>query len=123
MGDNSNGGSGIDGGSDDCSCGDGKTAAVVAMATAMAAARQQRHWRQQQWQWGKIQQSTEKGTTKTAMATEMATVIDSLLPRQPEWPGIPPPPGAEGWGGRDMVVKMRMWREEIYWCQIQRKEE
>ncbi len=23
----------------------------------------------------------------------------NLLPRRPEWPGIPPPPGAEGWGG------------------------
>jgi hypothetical protein len=98
-------------------------AAVAVMATAMAAARQQRQWRQQQWQWRELQQSTEKGTTKTAMATEMATVTDSVLLHQPEWPGIPPPPGAEGWGGRDMVVKMRMWREEMYWRQIQRKEE
>jgi hypothetical protein len=46
----------------------------------------------------------------------------NLLPRQPERPGIPPPPGAEGWGGRNMVVEIRMWREEMYWCQIQRKD-
>ncbi len=57
------------------------------------------------------------------MATEMATVTDSVLLRRPEWPGIPPPPGAEGWGGRDMVVEMQMWREEMYWRQIQRREE
>jgi hypothetical protein len=81
------------------------TAAVAAMATAMAAARRRRQRRRHQWQWGEIQQSTEKGTTETAMATEMATVTNSMLPRQPEWPGIPPPPGAEGWGGRDMVVE------------------
>ena len=98
-------------------------AAVAVMATAMAAARRQRQRRQQRWQWGEIQQSTEKGTTETVMVTEMATVTDSVLPRRPEWPGIPPPPGAEGWRGRDMVVEMRMWREEMYWRQIRRKEE
>ncbi len=98
-------------------------AAVAAMVTAMAVVRQRRQRRQQQWQWEEIQLSTEKGTTKTAMATEMATVTDSVLPHRPEWPGIPPPPGAEGWGGRDMVVEMRMWREEMYWRQIRRKEE
>jgi hypothetical protein len=51
-------------------------AAVAVMATAMAAARQQRQWQQQQLV-GEIQQSTKNGITKTAMATEMATVIDS----------------------------------------------
>jgi hypothetical protein len=98
-------------------------AAVAAMATAMAAARRRRQRRRQRWQWGEIQQSTEKGTTETAMATKMVMVTDSVLPRRPEWPGIPPPPRAEGWGGRDMVVEMRMWREEMYWRQIQTKEE
>jgi hypothetical protein len=34
-------------------------AAVAAMVTVMAAARQQRQWRQQQWQGGRIQQSTK----------------------------------------------------------------
>jgi hypothetical protein len=99
------------------------TAAVAAMATDMAATRQQRQRRRQQWQWGEIQQSTEKGTTKTAMAMEMVTMTDSVLPHQLEWPGVPLPPGAEGWGGRDMVVEMRMWREKMYWRQIRRKEE
>jgi hypothetical protein len=76
--DNGNNGSGIDGGGDDGSCGDGKydggssgdgnsndsgemtkTTAVTVMAV------------------GEIQQSTKKGTTETAMATETATVTDS----------------------------------------------
>jgi hypothetical protein len=46
----------------------------------------------------------------------------NLLPHQPEWPGIPLPPGVEGWGRRDMVVKMWMWREEIDWRQIRKKD-
>ncbi len=28
----------------------------------------------------------------------------NLPPRRPEWPGTLPPPGAKGWGGKDMMV-------------------
>jgi hypothetical protein len=47
------------------------------MATAIAAARRQQQRQQQQWRWGEIQQSTKKGTTERAMATETAKVTDS----------------------------------------------
>jgi hypothetical protein len=47
------------------------------MATAMTVARQQKQWQQQQWWWGEIQQSTKKGMTEKAIATEPAMVTDS----------------------------------------------
>jgi hypothetical protein len=71
--DNGNDGSGVDGSGDDANA----TAAVAAMATAMAAARGQRQRQQQRWRGGEIKQSTKKGTTETAMATEMVTVTNS----------------------------------------------
>jgi hypothetical protein len=43
----------------------------------MAAARRQRQGQQQQWRWGEVQQSPKKGTTKTAMATEIAALTYS----------------------------------------------
>ncbi len=81
VGNNSNGGSGVNGGGDECSCGDGECngsssrngdshgsgeVTKTTAATAMAV--------------GEIQQSTEKGMTKTAMATEMATMTNSVVP-------------------------------------------
>jgi hypothetical protein len=78
--DNSNDGSGVDGGGDDSGCGDSECNGNSSgngdsdgsgKATWTTAARQ-RQWWQQRWRWGEIQQSTKKGMTERAMATETA---------------------------------------------------
>jgi hypothetical protein len=105
---------------------------TVARTTCPGCASRWWRWRQYQW-WGGstmatggccVGNSTPGGCCDGSISTMgcAAPARYNLLPHQPEWPGIPPPPGAEGWGGRDMVVKMRMWREEMYWRQIRRKD-
>ena len=70
-------------------------------------------WRRCQW-WGGsamatggccVGNSTPGGCCDGGISTTgcAASARYNLLPCQPEWPGIPPPPGAEGWGWRDMV--------------------
>ena len=46
-----------------------------------------------------------RSSLRWAAAARAATLARyNLPPRRPEWPGTLPPPGAEGWGGKDMMV-------------------